>query len=818
MDWNPLAPDALGPELMSRAAPGGSPMQFIGSGSVGIAQRFQSTVTQTIAELRAIAQGTSPYPNRSYMFCEVLAAGQEIPTNKATTIFRPNGSAQSGTTWTNQVGSTTGANLYQSVDEAILDTSDYILTQNNDYGPQGTVSFEFATAGALTGKRIIAMRLHIVGSDGPASTAGASSIFIGTYSGGNFYANKAMRNLFPPATGETYFDFGELHLPTSSTWTLADLQALDTSSMRLFLQPNNPFPDPALNSTFRIYQLWLEVDHCDENRLARDTIYRFEQDQPVWTEGVLGAGNINPLGTATWAKVNGTDYTMLLRQMRPGMQLLTAERQRAFIPYLPTVGDSVPGPVSGGSVEVFPNVVLNQDGTVLSLGDAVRDRIYPMLPIVSGGASSVDGIPYATSRVEKIIGSSGNWQQEISGASAQAYGGIYLPLAIDETDGTVADLTVQLRRRSDNVVMGTTVITRAEFLASPLEPVNQYWRIVQAPFVAPATLAAATQYYVNFDEAASDGAWQVQLLAPIASTSYVGEAAYVPTGVPSYVGTTDVATMDGSDLTNGDISLIVYASVDVPADVLAETITIPVEMPAECYPPADCGPAGIVGIMVSWTPVDPGVFAYYEIQRMDDVTDWMTVKTIDSISTDNWVDWEPRLNKESCYRVRQVSEAGPVSDWSATVCQDAPMGGIGYTFTSNVLGTLFYGSFVAYMDRYTSQAQPRHYEFPEASEVIERKIYGRDFVTTYRPTERRGVRFVRSLNINQYATPAVPGVAAFDALRDLVHDENAPYICVRDENGDRWFATVTVPDGDVLQPGEFYYATITVVETTRTPA
>jgi hypothetical protein len=44
------------------------------------------------------------------------------------------------------------------------------------------------------------------------------------------------------------------------------------------------------------------------------------------------------------------------------------------------------------------------------------------------------------------------------------------------------------------------------------------------------------------------------------------------------------------------------------------------------------------------------------------------------------------------------------------------------------------------------------------------------------------------------------------------------YICVRDEDGNRWFATVLVPGGRVLRDRRLYLAPIEIVEVTATPS
>jgi hypothetical protein len=58
-------------------------------------------------------------------------------------------------------------------------------------------------------------------------------------------------------------------------------------------------------------------------------------------------------------------------------------------------------------------------------------------------------------------------------------------------------------------------------------------------------------------------------------------------------------------------------------------------------------------------------------------------------------------------------------------------------------------------------------------------------------------------------------LANMTSLRDLAWD-TLPYVCVRDELGNRWFANVLVPSGTVQNKRRIYLAQIKVTETTDT--
>src|SRR5690606_9920757 len=123
---------------------------------------------------------------------------------------------------------------------------------------------------------------------------------------------------------------------------------------------------------------------------------------------------------------------------------------------------------------------------------------------------------------------------------------------------------------------------------------------------------------------------------------------------------------------------------------------------------------------------------------------------------------------------------------------------------------------VAYADTYDRVAQ-REYDFPEADEVVTRRLYGRDYQVAFRPLERRGVTFRRTLLVRPPVADGALGPAAVDALRDLAA-ATLSYVTVRDEAGNRWFGSITVPELRVRQPAGFHWVTLTFVETTATPS
>jgi hypothetical protein len=106
--------------------------------------------------------------------------------------------------------------------------------------------------------------------------------------------------------------------------------------------------------------------------------------------------------------------------------------------------------------------------------------------------------------------------------------------------------------------------------------------------------------------------------------------------------------------------------------------------------------------------------------------------------------------------------------------------------------------------------------FAEAGFTQLQPMYNRDFFTAFRPTERGGEQFTRSLLV-QAAAIAPETLGDFQSLRDMAWTQ-VPYICVRDEDGNRWLANVTVPNGVVQNRRRLYLASVGIVEVTDTPS
>jgi hypothetical protein len=226
---------------------------------------------------------------------------------------------------------------------------------------------------------------------------------------------------------------------------------------------------------------------------------------------------------------------------------------------------------------------------------------------------------------------------------------------------------------------------------------------------------------------------------------------------------------------------------------------------------------------LTWSSPSSTGFAT-ELQRMDTVgSTWETIMLSSTTSVSGFNDYEARVGILSSYRIRRLNTYGFYGPWSSTLAATltAPGVAVGVTgghvliFTTNSRQTG--SSNLAYLPVWDSGSTiSEDFSFPEAGFVQLQAMYNRDFYTAFRPLERGGERFQRSILV-QAAAISPETLADFTSLRNMAWD-SVPYICVRDEDGNRWFATIVVPSGRVQRGRKLYQATIDIIEVSDTPS
>lgn len=217
-------------------------------------------------------------------------------------------------------------------------------------------------------------------------------------------------------------------------------------------------------------------------------------------------------------------------------------------------------------------------------------------------------------------------------------------------------------------------------------------------------------------------------------------------------------------------------------------------------------------------------FGATEIQRKDEVeTEWKTILKATSPAVSGFNDFEARPGIQSDYRIRRTDVYDFPSAWSSTISATIPAPGVGtgecidsghlLLFTTNEVQNG--SSNLAYSSVWLDNQVEESFTFPESSFVQMQAMYDRDFFIAFRPLERGGEQFTRDVLVQAAAIPPET-LADFTSLRDLAWDD-LNYVCVRDEDGNRWLAAVQVPSGNVLKNRRLYIAPVQITEVTETP-
>jgi hypothetical protein len=215
-------------------------------------------------------------------------------------------------------------------------------------------------------------------------------------------------------------------------------------------------------------------------------------------------------------------------------------------------------------------------------------------------------------------------------------------------------------------------------------------------------------------------------------------------------------------------------------------------------------------------------FKHYEMQRSDELTEWQTIMECTSPNVTGFRDFEARTDMASNYRVRNVDVYGFPGPWSSTVTSTIPTPGVSGSCLGGAHVMIFTtnerqdgSSNLAYSNAWEDEVE-EGFGFAEAGFTQLQPMYNKDFFTAFRPTERGGDQFSRDILV-QAAAIAPETLADFQSLRDMAW-EDVSYICLRDEEGNRWFVNVNVPSGVVKNRRRLYLASVQIVEVTDTPS
>lgn len=289
--------------------------------------------------------------------------------------------------------------------------------------------------------------------------------------------------------------------------------------------------------------------------------------------------------------------------------------------------------------------------------------------------------------------------------------------------------------------------------------------------------------------------------------------------------TTDGLTAAGSVGIRSILSSINSNTLPVIASYDNFTVTNPA-------PDQNCGvtprytPVSVTYNLLTWG--SPGItgsgFSYYEIQRNDAFDPiWQTIAKLPTQTTTFFRDFEARIGVISSYRIRVVNVLGFVGTWSASVAGTIAAPGVtGADAASMASGVLVFSSNTAQAGTYTlahieglGNTPTEAVTFPESGRLKLQWMYGRDDQVAFHPTERGGEQFTRALVVQQAAVTGPVVQRGFNSMRDLAW-ASLPYVCVRNEAGDRWYANVSVPSGSFSRNRTLQIVQIQVTEVSTT--
>lgn len=658
-----------------------------------------------------------------------------------------------------------------------------------------------------------------------------------------------MNTQISPAAGTAEFSFGEVNLGDANIWydnNLSPTAGLiypwryeellkfggaptDRQFLELVVQV------PNLDSGSTNPQVWLDyaalkVTYCEEQRVAYGGRYGASRYgiNPTALKDI--SFNNNPILTAgsysyVMSMVNPGDITVGQGAATPSPDF-NGLRQLYALDTHPGVQVNIPYPLSAHlgepitteEVQVIPQLTLHTSG----------GSVFPEVPVYGRQVvAQVWGNLYAQQELLDTGVGTGRlfpWLRFI----ARRWGDTTVSLTVTGQgglSGSTASITPTDFDALPEILDGWKEVT-LEFNTPPTmgtlgtpnwrwtatgETAGNRWEILGA--VAPSISGVPGNLFNQ-----SPTAWQLYSATYLQPTGATQDLEWMPQGVAS-------PYISGAGVTDDAADLFVIFAQEPPAvsGFGVTTLCQPLSgIGQECDVDPCCIPSSVYFNQLTWDPVSPSGFGYYEIQRSDTVdSDWLTIMQGTDYTGTTFNDFEARVGIETSYRIRNVDLYDFTGEWSDTVTAMISEPGvvIGCTgghvliFTSNERQS---GEInLAYSSVWLDQEVSEDFTFPEAGFVTLQAMYDRDYFVAFRPMERGGEQFTRTVLV-QAAAISPPTLGDFRSLRDMAW-EAVSYVCVRDEDGNRWFATVAVPSGRVINNRRLYLAPVSVAEVTATP-
>jgi hypothetical protein len=711
-----------------------------------------------------------------------------------------------------------------TVDEALARVGDNrrIVSDPTAGSQSGSIfmNFAFSSYPELTGKRIVRIEfVYSMVQEGINSTQDICQLFQ-TDTDGVLLTSVAIvdTDTLLSKTGLNYNTIPSVNLPRYNSlwdlpsgyftvggslfpWTYPGLVLFDDNtvtnqqSIELFFS----FVDGSVAS-FDLEYAALRVTYCDEQRVA------------------FG-------GTGGYIRPDSTSVELRAPSMAPGGVLLPAGA------YTVTIEGDGPQTDVFALTELYgmrdqPGINIQRTDVIGSSFSASVSHQLPQLSLHTASATVPDVHGYGI-QVQADVYTGRTAQQEIVSSANGTKDYPWARFYARRFGNTSQPLT--LRHASFTSISSSISVTEFDLLPEIVDG----WKEVTLRFDSPTPSfngGGGLETYEWVSNEPSGSRWQI-----------LGESAYVKSGsfpllqitgaqsldATTYGGAAANLTWNGMNDTTSDGVLMFAQEMPMVSGLAVSTASLAVTgVGLDCGVPPQCIPTGISYNDITWTALGPSSmpasgFGYYELQRYDAVDDgWSTLLHANSPLVTGFHDYEARIGIESRYRIRFLHRLLFESDWSAEVANTLPGPGITgnqvgnsaivFTTNENQSGD----SSLAYTLVWESTPEET-FDFIEAGDVQLQQMYLRDFQVAFRPLERGGERFQRTLLVQAAAVPSGLIRDGFKSLRDLAWDD-VSYICVRNELGDRWYATVLVPSGNVMRNRRLYLAQVDIIEVTDT--
>ncbi len=403
--------------------------------------------------------------------------------------------------------------------------------------------------------------------------------------------------------------------------------------------------------------------------------------------------------------------------------------------------------------------------------------------------------------------------------------------------GATSPLRIEIETQSQAGGATVYTLTHAEWLTYP--EIADGWRQIDAQVLIPlivdddgTVLTPAAPRFVS--DTASFRPWQI--LGERVDTVAFDSANPDDTGIGTYGDEDAEGGAEGAFNNTADTDVAVVWSVHPPT-VTGFTASVATQdlghVDPTCPGESTQIPTGLQYLHLTWDAVAEGGpefagFGYYEIQRANSVVGEAGVGTavfypiarLYSPLLTEFDDYEYASGRNNSYRIIVVNangiegsvagdiEVGP----TPTAVNDN--GGIcnALTFTSNADPDMNR----AYPASWPSAPAIKEFTFLEAEERVLQRFHRRDYSVAFRPAERGGVQFTRTLLTNSATIPLSSLRDGFTPIRNTAWAD-LPYVCVRDQHGNRWFANVNVPSGTIQNGEKLQLVQAVITEVTVEP-